>query len=80
MGLFDRTHLRWFTRGGMRDAILAAGLRPVETVPRFFDRDRAVDFAAKLQPGLQALGVDPEEWLRRSLPLQYVWRAVKPEA
>jgi SAM-dependent methyltransferase len=80
MGLFDRTHLRWFTRDGMRDAILAAGLRPVEIVPRIFDRDRAVDFAAKLQPGLQALGVDPDEWLRRSLPLQYVWRAVKPEA
>lgn len=80
MGLFDRTHLRWFTRDGMRDAILAAGLRPVEIVPRIFDRDRAVDFAAKLQLGLQALGVDPDEWLRRSLPLQYVWRAVKPEA
>jgi hypothetical protein len=80
MGLFDRTHLRWFTRDGMRDAILAAGLRPVETVPRIFDRDRAMDFAAKLQPGLQALGVNPDEWLRRSLPLQYVWRAMKPEA
>jgi SAM-dependent methyltransferase len=78
-GLFDRTHLRWFTRGGMQDAILAAGLRPVETVPRIFDREKAEDFAAKMRPGLVALGVDPEAWLRRSLPLQYVWRAVKPD-
>ncbi len=80
MGLFDRTHLRWFTRAGMRDAILAAGLRPVETAPRIFDSEKAEDFAAKMRPGLLALGIDPDEWLRRSLPLQYVWRAMKPDA
>lgn len=78
MGLFDRTHLRWFTRRGMQEAIEAAGLRPVECAPRIFDRDRAVAFAQALLPGLKAIGVDPDDWLRRSLPLQYVWRAVKP--
>jgi SAM-dependent methyltransferase len=77
MGLFDRTHLRWFTRAAMKDAIEAAGLRPMELVPRIFDRDRATAFAQAMAPGLMAIGVDPEEWLRRSLPLQWVWRAVK---
>ena len=77
MGLFDRTHLRWFTRGAMQEAIEAAGLKPVELVPRIFDRDRAVAFTRAVAPGLEAIGVKPEEWLRRSLPLQYVWRAVK---
>jgi SAM-dependent methyltransferase len=77
MGLFDRTHLRWFTRGAMQQAIEAAGLKPVECAPRIFDRDRAMAFARAMAPGLQALGVSPEDWLRRSLPLQYVWRAVK---
>lgn len=77
MGLFDRTHLRWFTRGAMQEAIVAAGLTPVELVPRIFDRDRATAFAQAMAPGLKAIGVDPQDWLRRSLPLQYVWRAVK---
>jgi SAM-dependent methyltransferase len=77
MGLFDRTHLRWFTRDAMKDAIEAAGLKPVEVAPRIFDKDRAVAFARAMAPGLKAMGVDPNDWLRRSLPLQYVWRAVK---
>lgn len=78
MGLFDRTHLRWFTRGSMQQAIEAAGLRPVELAPRIFDRERATAFARALAPALGAIGVPTEDWLRRSLPLQYVWRAVKP--
>jgi SAM-dependent methyltransferase len=77
MGLFDRTHLRWFTRDAMAEAIVAAGLKPVEVAPRIFDRDRALAFAKAMAPGLQAIGVSPEDWLRRSLPLQYVWRAVR---
>ncbi len=77
MGLFDRTHLRWFTRGAMQQAIEAAGLRPVEVAPRIFDRDRALAFARAITPGLQAMGVDPNDWLRRSAPLQFVWRALK---
>jgi SAM-dependent methyltransferase len=77
MGLFDRTHLRWFTRQAMQEAIEAAGLRPVELAPRIFDRDRALAFAKAMAPGLRAIGVDPNDWLRRSQPLQYVWRAVK---
>lgn len=77
MGLFDRTHLRWFTRGAMKDAIQAAGLTPVECVPRIFDRDRALAFAKALVPVLQQMKVDPNDWLRRSQPLQYVWRATK---
>ena len=78
MGLFDRTHLRWFTRGGMQQAIERAGLTPVDCAGRVFDRDKAAAFATALRPGLQAIGVDPNDWFRRSQPLQYVWRAVKP--
>lgn len=77
MGLFDRTHLRWFTRQSMQQAIEQAGLRPVEVAPRIFDRDRATAFARAAAPMLQAMGVPPDDWLRRSLPLQYVWKAVK---
>lgn len=77
MGLFDRTHLRWFTRGAMQEAIEAAGLRVIECVPRIFDRERALAFARAAVPLLQRMNVDPDDWLRRSQPLQYVWKAVK---
>jgi SAM-dependent methyltransferase len=76
-GLFDRTHLRWFTRDGMRQALEEAGLVPLEAVPRIFQRDRAEAFARQMEPALRAMGVDPADWLRRSAPLQYVWRATR---
>lgn len=75
MGLFDRTHLRWFTRDAMKAALEQAGLVPLEVVPRIFDRPRAEEFARRIAPALQAIGTAPNDWLRRSLPLQYVWRA-----
>ncbi|MDP3416480.1 class I SAM-dependent methyltransferase [Falsiroseomonas sp.] len=74
-GLFDRTHLRWFTRDGMRQALEAAGLVPLEVAPRIFDLPRAEAFAKEVEPALAALGTTREDWLRRSAPLQYVWRA-----
>jgi SAM-dependent methyltransferase len=77
MGLFDRTHLRWFTRDGMRQALEAAGLLPLDCTPRIFGRDKAEAFARKLEPALAAMGVTREDWLRRSAPLQYVWRATR---
>jgi len=76
-GLFDHTHLRWFTRQGMREAIEQAGLTPLEAVPRIFGRDKAEAFARQMAPALQAMGVAPADWLRRSAPLQYVWRATR---
>ena len=77
MGLFDRTHLRWFSREGMKQALEQAGLVPIEAAPRIFNRDRAEAFARQMAPSLQALGVTVEDWLRRSAPLQYVWRATR---
>jgi SAM-dependent methyltransferase len=77
MGLFDRTHLRWFTRDGMRQALEAAGLLPLDCTPRIFGRDKAEAFARSLEPALAAMGVTREDWLRRSAPLQYVWRATR---
>lgn len=76
-GLFDRTHLRWFTRSGMKEALEGAGLVPLEVVPRSFATEKAEAFAKQMEPALRALGVDPADWLRRSAPLQYVWRAVR---
>jgi SAM-dependent methyltransferase len=77
MGLFDETHLRWFTRDTMRHALEEAGYVPLEVAPRIFGHDRAEEFARRVAPALSALGVDAAEWRRRAFPLQYVWRAAR---
>ena len=77
MGLFDRTHLRWFTRDGMKQALEEAGLVPVDVMPRIFNRPAMEDFVQRITPALQALGVDPAGYAQRAAPLQYVWRATR---
>jgi glycosyltransferase involved in cell wall biosynthesis len=52
-------------------------LVPCDIHPRTFDADRARAFVEAAAPALQALGVDPMDYLRRASPLQYVWRAAK---
>jgi SAM-dependent methyltransferase len=74
-GLFDAGHLRWFTAETTRRALLAAGLVPCDVTPRAFQTAPAEAFARAIEPALVALGIEPQAWLRRALPLQYVWRA-----
>ena len=78
-GLFDRTHLRWFTPRTMARALVDAGLTLSDAAPRPIATDRAEQFTAMLTPALQALGVDPQEYLNRSIPLQVIWRARKTD-
>jgi len=77
MGLFDRTHLRWFTPRTMARALAEAGLEPSDVAPRPIARDMAERFATAMAPGLRAIGVDPAEYLNRAGPLQFIWRARK---
>lgn len=74
-GLLDETHLRWFSLETMREGLQALGLIPCDVKSRVFGAEAAEEFTAKLAPALIALGVDPQEYARRSAPLQYVWRA-----
>ncbi len=75
-GLFDRTHLRWFTQDSMRRALEEASLSVVDVVPRVFAPERGEAFIQAMAPALAALGVDVPEYRRRALPLQHVWRAM----
>ncbi len=74
-GLFDRTHLRWFSFATMRDALAKAGLRPHDVMGRVFDAPEATEFVRLLEPALRAMDIDPAEYLGRARPLQHVWRA-----
>ena len=73
-GLFDHTHLRWFTRASMDAGLRALGLHVCDVTPRVFDRAAAQPFLAAMAPALAALGVDAADYAARALPLQYIWR------
>jgi SAM-dependent methyltransferase len=76
-GLLDARHQRWFTLETMRQQLIDAGLSPCDVHPRIFDAEAARRFATAMTPTLGALGVDPDAYLQRASPLQYVWRARK---
>jgi len=76
-GLLDRSHLRWFSLGGMRKSLLEIGLTLCDVHPRVFDQDQAAQFATAVKPALEALGIDPDAYQARATPLQYVWRVRK---
>ena len=71
-GLFDRTHLRWFTLDDMVRLFNAAGLEVQSVTPRVFDRDQGLELVQYLEPMAHLLGVEPETLSQRVLPLQYV--------
>jgi SAM-dependent methyltransferase len=76
-GLFDQTHLRWFSLRSMREALLQHGFIPCDVNPRVFNRELASQFAQSIAPALTGMGIDTDEYLRRATPLQYVWRVRK---
>jgi len=79
-GLFDRTHLRWFTRQSIVELMQAAGLVVHDITPRIFRGEQAVAFVQQLAPALQGLGVEPRQLLAGMSPLQYVVRAARQPA
>lgn len=76
-GLTDRTHLRWFTFATTRRAIEAAGMHALDAIPRIFDAHAARNHVVAMAGALADLDINPEDYYRRSAPLQYVWRATR---
>jgi ubiquinone/menaquinone biosynthesis C-methylase UbiE len=76
-GLFDQTHLRWFTSQTTHRAIAEAGLQPLDVSARVFDADACTNFVQNIAPALTALKVDINDYYRRASPLQHVWRALR---
>ena len=74
-GLFDNTHLRWFTKSSMRRMLQSMSLVPIDTTPRVFDADGCDEFTNSIASGMERLGIDTRYYQTRALPLQYVWRA-----
>ena len=57
-GIFDRTHLRWFTRESLKDLFDNVGLHIVEITPRVFKPEKAREFVNAITPSLQILNID----------------------
>jgi 2-polyprenyl-3-methyl-5-hydroxy-6-metoxy-1,4-benzoquinol methylase len=70
VGVFDRTHLRWFTMRDAIDLLAGAGLRVDRTVPLYPGRGPVLALT-------RALGRTP---LRRYLAVQWIVVGVKPES
>lgn len=76
-GLFDKTHLRWFTPRTMGNALSAAGLVLADLAPRPIALENAQKFTEALAPALQTMGINPQEYFQRAWPVQFIWRARK---
>jgi SAM-dependent methyltransferase len=78
-GLFDRTHLRWFSLESLRRGLEEVDLLPCDVHPRVFERDRVIQFLDAMAPTLKAMGMRVEDYAPRAAALQYVWRALKQQ-
>ena len=73
-GLLDRRHLRWFGLNTLPEGLGEAGLVPIDVQPRIFDERPGRAFVEAMTPALRNLGIDPADYARTALPLQYIWR------
>jgi 2-polyprenyl-3-methyl-5-hydroxy-6-metoxy-1,4-benzoquinol methylase len=78
-GLFDRTHIRWFTRTTIVDMFVKAGFIIERGVPRIFDNSSGVKVIDAIRTMAGSLGIDPNAAVNDCLPLQYVVKA-RPSA
>jgi SAM-dependent methyltransferase len=73
-GLLDRRHLRWFGLETLPRGLAGVGLVPIDVQPRIFDERAGRGFIEAITPALRNLGIQPDDYARTALPLQYIWR------
>lgn len=78
-GLFDRTHIRWFTLRDMVVLVEGCGLVVEKVVPRIFHPQVPQAFLKALEPAARVLGIEPDRYQQLALPLQYVLVGRKPQ-
>ena len=77
LGLFDRTHIRWFTKRTIGELFSAAGFEIVEGGGLMVDEQRHQQLAlAGVRALAMAIGTDPEEAVTSSLPMAWIVRAM----
>jgi SAM-dependent methyltransferase len=76
-GLFDRTHIRWFTLDDMVQLFQSSGLDVSAITPREFPSQDSISFMEDLEPLARNLGCDPDVLIARGQVLQFVLTGVK---
>jgi SAM-dependent methyltransferase len=74
-GLFDRTHLRWFTRITLIEMFINTGFQVVEGTGRNFPEPNKERFLPLIGEIAKACGGDYQTAINDASPLQYVIRA-----
>jgi 2-polyprenyl-3-methyl-5-hydroxy-6-metoxy-1,4-benzoquinol methylase len=75
-GLFDRTHLRWFTRQTILELFVRSGFKVVEGFPRIFNEPARDKFIPVIGVMAKAAGADPDMAMKDAMAFQYIIRAV----
>lgn len=78
-GLLDRTHLRFFTKGGIERLFAHAGLTIFDIQARWWDDSNFDRFWQIVLPVLGPLGIDATQFAEQTQAFQYVVRAVPGE-
>ena len=76
-GLFDRTHLRWFTKQGICELFSQSGLTITSIHSRVFAPEKCTEFSDAMLPALKILGIDEKEFANGISPFQYIVVAKK---
>ena len=74
-GLFDRTHLRFFTRTTIFEMFEKAGYQVESAVSRIIHSPDAAKYMAPIRAMAQASGIDPDVAEQDAMAFQYVVRA-----
>lgn len=75
-GIFDRTHLRWFTRQTINEMFHDAGFSIVQGEPRVFDEPQRAQFLPAIGELARLCGANVNEAINVALAFQYVLRAI----
>lgn len=76
-GLFDKTHLRWFTRQTMIEMLEQTGFKVESGISRIFDEPGREPFIPIIEMLASRAGMDPKIASADALPLQYVFRSTR---
>ena len=71
-GLFDRTHLRWFTKRGICELFSRSGFTITAMHARVIAPEKCTEFSCAMKSSLEVLGIDMEEFSDGTFPFQYI--------
>ncbi len=74
-GLFDRTHIRWFTKTTIGDLFKSSGFRIIEGMERVFYEPFREEVLVGIKALAEATGADVQQAVHNARPLQWVVRA-----